>query len=364
MSKMKKAKDKVVEIADKAGEKTVKKIRSDKSTDLYTRFVRKTFLVLVLAILFAAIVIFIFFKIWSKGDDLTKVPSVIDMDIIEAAMYLEEAGLVLEVDTKFDDEVERFTVSDQYPKQGVTVREGRSVLLIVSMGRDIYEVPDIEGMDWNEAEILLSDLNIPYEETIIQSSSFVTNTVISIDKEPGEEIDRSEKLQIVVNSDLKWNEFRVDDYASKSVDYVVEALYDDGVIPVLVMQGTENEDEDGVILAQEPAAEEVVAKNSDITLTVGVYGEDDLERENTAYHVFRYYVPAKSTFTAGMTESEIEEIASAHVVVQVTDGLGEESEVYAAYVDYGQTITVVFKSYGYTTLDLVVNDEFIKRTTY
>lgn len=336
----------------------------DKKADIYGRFFRKVLIVFIITVVIAVITILIIFKKASSGEELTKVPSLVGMDVIEAAMELQELGLIAEIDTKYDDEIEKYVVTRQYPEQGVTVREGRAVTLLVSLGVDMYVVPDLVGMYVQDAEAILSEENIPYDITEMQSSSYETNTVISQTLEAGLEVDRSVKLDLTVNSDLKYNEYRVGDYSNKQVDYVVETLYDDGVIPALAKQLTSSESMDGVVLGQSPAVGEIVKKNTAITLYVGVYGEDALEQENYDYHIFRWYLPSMSAFTNGMRPDEIEEIQEAHVVVTIEDELGDELEIYNSYDSYGKMITEVFRSFGYTELYVFVNNKYFKEVSY
>lgn len=345
-------------------ENSLKRYFGAKGADIYTRFVRRTILATILSVAIAVGIVFVIIYIKSAGMPLTKVPSVVGMNVVDAAIEIEKMGLIVQIDTKFDNSIERFVVADQYPKFGITVREGRTVKIIVSMGKDTYEAPRLVGMSVPEAEKLLREAGIPFQKTIIQTEDFVTNVVISQNIPAGTEVDRSVKLQIVVNSDLRPSEYRIMDYTQKQAEYVVTQLYDDGVIPVLEKVLTDKPELDGIIISQSIAPETIIPKNTTVRLQVGVYGEDSIERDRFNYYVFRYFIPSMSYFTNGLLPQQIEEIREPHVIVTIEDETGKERDIYDKRDTYNRWVTVVFKALGRTKLDLIVNNQFMKETTY
>lgn len=345
-------------------ERSVTGYFSPKGADIYTRIVRRNVLAFIIAAAVAVVVVIGFVYVKSIGTPLTKVPSVVGLNVVDAAVEIEKMGLTVQVDTKFDNAIERYIVADQYPKFGITVREGRTVKIIVSMGKDTYFAPGLVGMSVPDAEKFLRDNGIPFEKTVIQSDDFRTNTVISQSINSGMETPRSTKLQIVVNSDLRASEFRVMDYTQKLAEYIVPDLYDQGIIPVLEKVVADTRDTDGYILSQSIAPDTIVAKNTTLRLQVGVYGEDSIERDRYNYYVFRYFIPSQSYFTNGMTAEQIQDIAEPHVIVTIEDETGKSTDIFDKLGTYNKWVTVVFKALGKTKLDLIVNNRFMKEESY
>jgi serine/threonine-protein kinase len=336
--------------------RSLKNFFNPKGADIYTRFVRRMLLFGILSIFAAALIVIIVLFISRIGAPTTKVPSVRGMNVVEAAMEISSKELAVEIDGKFSDEFGRFMVLEQHPKPGLTVRKGRTVRLLVSLGRDVYTVPDLRGMYRPDAERRLRELNIPFEVTVIQSDAFPTNTIISQDLTPNREVDRSVRMRIVANSDIGRDDYRVPDFTKRPVDYAVRTMYSQGVIPRLNKVITDVREEDGLVITQSARAGSIILKNTAIDINVGVYGEDELERQKYNYHVFRHFIPARP-------DTEDSE-AMANVRITVFDELGEERDIVNKTEKYGSVITVTFKSFGRTRLFLIVDNNFVKEVEY
>ena len=333
----------------------------NKHTDIYTRFLRKMLFFAVLAGALAVITVFAVLTIKSIGTPLTKVPSVIGMNVVDAALALEERGLVVQIDKKFDKTIDRFVVVEQYPSPGITVREDRVVKILVSMGKDTFIVPDLIGMNRNEAESILKQNKITYTVKIIQASEYQTNVVISQDLKAGQEVERFVKLQLLVNSDVKKDEYRVADFSKQPLEIAVKDIFDAGIIPKLEKVVTDLTEEDGLVLGQDIPPNSVVKKNSSVTLKVGVYGKDDMEKAKYTYHIFRYYLTKSSVPDLGTGASSG---PSAQIKITVDDELNNEREIMNMPIEYNNWIVVTFKSFGKTSLYLTANSTFLREEKY
>ncbi len=339
---------------------------SARGADIYTRFVRRMFFIFIIACFVAGITIFFVLFIASMAKPLTKVPSVKGLNVVEAALQIQEKGLAAEIDSKFDPDFDKFTVIEQYPRKGATVRLGRTVTLLVSMGRDVYITPSLIGLTRQEAEKKLSQLNINYEITIIQTSDFPVNTIISQDIPPNKQMDRSVKLKLLVNSDVSRGEIKIGDYTRQNVDTIVKTLYLGSIQPVLEKVATKNSDDDGLVLSQSIAAGNVVPKNSEIKLQIGVYGEDDQERDKYNYHIFTYILAPEISLSSSNTVStdSLQGQDQANVVITCDDEKNEQQEIYNKTVRYGEFIITTFKAYGRAKLNLIINNSFVKEVVY
>lgn len=340
---------------------------SAKGADIYTRFVRRMFFILIAAGLVAVLVSLFVLLVASIAKPLTKVPSVKMLNVVDASIEVQDKGLNVEIDSKFDNNIEKYTVIEQYPRPGITVRRGRTVTLLVSMGRDVYKTPNVVGMTRDEAEKILNELNVNYEMTVVQNQDYAVNTVISQDIPPNKEVERAVKMKILVNSDVNRGEFRVSDFTRQGADLVVKSLLANGVQPVLEKITTKNPDEDGMILSQGTASGTVIPKNSQIRLQVGVYGDDDLEREKYNYYVFSYYlasvVSMSSNDAANLGDPSVTN-RDAAVRILLSDEKDQQQEIYNKNVLSGEQISLTFKAYGKAKLSLFVNNALMKEMEY
>ncbi len=339
---------------------------SAKGADIYTRFVRRMFFVFILACCTAAAVAVIVLFISSIAAPVVKVPSVKGLNVIEASISIQEKGLTVEIDSKFETNTQKYLVIDQFPSQGALVRKGRTVTLLVSMGKDVYAVPVLSGLKREDAEQLLAKLNISYDITIIQSSDYPVDTVISQDLPPGQEAGRDVKLKLLVNSDIAEGQFRVSDYSRQSLELVAKTLIANSIQPVIQEVSVQNPDEDGLIVSQSIISNSIVPKNSEIKLEVGVYEEDSAKRDKTKYRIFSYRLESLSSVSTNAADVPDESLTNNQVNVKIvlSDEANEQKEIYNQTQKYGNTIILCFKSLGKSKLTLFIDNSFIKEIPY
>lgn len=330
---------------------------SASGADIYTRFVRRMFLALIAAGIVAGLTILLVIMIAGIASPRVKVSSVKGLDMVLASELLQEKGLNVEIQGTFDSNSVKYSVLDQYPKPGVTVRKGRTVTLLISKGRDVYTVPDLSGKNLGDAEQILRHLNISYEMTVIQSRDYPTNVVISQNIAPNTEVERAVPLKLVVNSDVSAGQFKVGDYVRQRLDVVLKPILSSGVRPVIMKSVTRNPDEDGVVISQNFNPGTIVPSDSDIQLFVGVYGEDD--RETSMYN-FGYF-----NYTLSSVDAAGDETASYDVRLVLQDERNEPTEIYAnTTARMGELIVAPFKYYGKAVIRLVINNAIVKEVTY
>lgn len=88
--------------------------------------------------------------------DVVEVPSLVGLDLDRVRQRLEEAGLEFGVmGETFSEEMPPGFVISQSPGEGLIVRRGRTVEVLVSLGQETVMVPDVVGFRAPQARILL-----------------------------------------------------------------------------------------------------------------------------------------------------------------------------------------------------------------
>jgi len=96
----------------------------------------------------------------SSGPEEVVVPEVSGLSEREAITELTEVGLLFTVDEEFNQDVPEGVVIRQDPEAGSDAIVGDTVLLVVSLGRQPVEVPDLTNMTEQEATQALNERNL------------------------------------------------------------------------------------------------------------------------------------------------------------------------------------------------------------
>lgn len=326
---------------------------SAQNVDIYRRIFRKMVFFSIISAIIAIVVILVVLSFHRIAAPKTKVPTVKSLELFEAVRLLQERGLTIDIETKFEPSITRYIVIDQFPKPGITVKQGRTVKILVSMGKDTYTVPYLIGKTREEAENLLRQLNIPYEIITIQSDEYALNTVISQDKKENLIIDRSEKLSLVVNSDIKSTEARVPSLIGKSIDTAVKDAISAGLAVQLFPFLTGDETKDGVVMAQSLEANTVVPRNTDLALEVGIHAK------TASASQYRYYLLTHSVQTMGQSEA-----TDFSVLIVMIDENAKPIQLFNSTVKAGQLIIIPFKALGTASVQVFVNNSLVREETY
>jgi len=326
---------------------------SAQNVDIYRRIFRKMLFFSIISAGIAVVIILVVLSIYRISAPKTKVPAVKSMELFEAVRLLQERGLGIDIETKFEPSVPRYIVMDQFPKPGITVKQGRTVKILVSMGKDTYTVPALVGKTREEAENLLKQMNIPYEITVIQSDEYALNVVVSQDKKENLVVDRSEKLSLVVNSDIRSTEARVPSLLGKSIDTAAQDAIQAGLSVKLLPYLTDDETKEGMVMAQSIEKDTVVPKNTEISLEVGIYA-----RVPSATR-YRYYLLTHTV--RSMNEGEKGELS---VLVVMVDENARPLQLFNGNVASGRVIVIPFKALGSATVQVFVNNTLVREETY
>ena len=138
----------------------------------------------------------------STGPEAVIVPDVINQSEDTAVSEIEAAGLVASVDTAPSNEVDEGLVISQEPGAGDEVAPGDTVVILVSEGPEAQEMPNVIGLDADEAQALLENdygLNVSQVEEAC-AAAVQPGAVCDQDPPEGTEVSPGDSATLVVQS--------------------------------------------------------------------------------------------------------------------------------------------------------------------
>ena len=106
----------------------------------------------------------------SKGPPPVEIPEVTGLTQTDATESLQGAGLVVSIQERFSDTIDRGTVIGQSPAATVEIPKGSTVALVVSRGPEEFKLPKLTGMSKEEALSTLSRLGLEARTVVLPSS--------------------------------------------------------------------------------------------------------------------------------------------------------------------------------------------------
>ncbi len=139
----------------------------------------------------------------SAGEQRVRVPRVISKSEREAEFILNQAGLQLgKVDYQHDSYYLKDVVCGQSILPDEEVTKGTSVDIVVSLGPkpDYYVVPDLIGKSLTSAKMIIQQAGFKVGKvSYIREKRLVPDTVIRQSLSPGERVDQSQEIDLVVS---------------------------------------------------------------------------------------------------------------------------------------------------------------------
>ncbi len=212
----------------------------------------------------------------SVGPGEAPVPTVAGLPREEAEDALRDAGFTPEVEQVFSTDVRRGTVIDSTPPQGSTVERGTTVTLRVSRGPEQIAVPDVTGDSEANARSALEGAGLRVGEISEEESQEAEpGTVLEQSPGAGEQVDEGAAVDLTVASEPE--PVTVPDVLDQTEAEARAALENAGFEVRVREEAVTDEAEDGVVLDQDPAADEERQPGSRVTIIVGAFEEEPAE---------------------------------------------------------------------------------------
>jgi beta-lactam-binding protein with PASTA domain len=214
----------------------------------------------------------------SSGPGMATVPGVVGAKQADAEKTLQDAGFKTDVRNETSDTVKKGRVISTQPGENTQLEKGKTVVLVVSEGKEQVSVPDLVGDQEDDARSALSDAGLKADVSEEVSDSEDPGTVLRQDPGSGQQVDKGSTVALVVAKAPP--EVDVPDVVDQSEADARKALTDAGFKVRIRRETVDTLDQDGTVIDQDPAGGEQLRKGSRVTLVVGRF-EPPLNPEPT-----------------------------------------------------------------------------------
>ena len=137
----------------------------------------------------------------SSGEEpkTVNVPNVVGEKEADAEQMLQDANLTVTKDTQYSSEYEAGRVISCDPNEGTEVEEGTAVKLVISLGVEQVEVPNLQNQSASDAESALSSRGLSGNPTYEYSDTVAEGYVISQGTDAGKMVDPGTTINYVVS---------------------------------------------------------------------------------------------------------------------------------------------------------------------
>lgn len=165
---------------------------------------------------------------WFGVARYTETPAVLGMTQAAAEQRLDAAGLSLDVgEPAYSETVEKGMVISSDPAPGDRVLDEGTVGVVLSLGPERYDVPDVAGSSVDDAQQALLDTNLAYGGSTERFDEEVPEgEVITTDPRPGTELKRDASVDLVVSKGPR--PIEIPDLTGRDADRAARALGERG----------------------------------------------------------------------------------------------------------------------------------------
>ena len=202
------------------------------------------------------------------ASELINVPGFEGMLFDEASVLAEELGLTIGILREDFDDSAPGTILKQNRDADGLVSEGTEIGVIVSKGKELYEVPDFTDKDERDAYDIIGDLPLELKIQYEFSDDAPHYTVISQDPEKGAMVGNGTEITLTVSKGLELRTVTMPDLSSYYEDGAKALLQSIGLVVAPINYEAHSSYARGRIISQYPAAGDSVLEGSIVTLTV------------------------------------------------------------------------------------------------
>ncbi|MFH1454290.1 MAG: PASTA domain-containing protein [Armatimonadota bacterium] len=285
-----------------------------------------------------------FYTFWGTTGEI-EVPNVTSISVDDAEKTLKSKHLsIMVVDSRYDNKLPENTVISQEPLAGVKVKKGRDILVVVSSGPDLCEVPKLIGLTLREGKIMLSNYMLDagkvekgQDNTVEQEQIFNQNPL------PGSRVKKGTKVDVTVNSGGQPS-VRVPKFAGMNIKDARSKMEDLKLKTGSIKWEYSDEEDLGQILWQSINEDELVYPGTNVSFKISAgtrYIDLKLKQDNIIF-----VVPASSK--------------KMNVKAVLNDLTGPQT-IYESTHSSGDRINLLVTSWGPSEIIIYIDEQIAKR---
>ncbi len=195
----------------------------------------------------------------------------------------------------YSDTVEKGLIIEQYPMEGSKITEDGQVRLVISAGKEAFQIPDVSKKTEAEAVNVLEDLGLSVDIDYQDSSEIEEGNVISTSPQANSMVAKGDKIKVIVS---KGKYITIPDLTDMDKDTAIRKINDSG----LTVGSTSNEEnysarEAGKVASQIPKPGEKVKEGTTVNIILSIGPEPVVKtfempnlvglRKDDAYNLLR-----------------------------------------------------------------------------
>jgi serine/threonine-protein kinase len=205
----------------------------------------------------------------SSGPGESTIPAVKGTPADQAASRLQSAGFKTAQRRQYSGSVASGQVIETDPPEGTVAQKGSTVTLVVSRGQQAVGVPNVVGRDRDDAESALRNAGFQVDASQRENDDADPGSVLSQDPAGGSQATKGSTVKIVVAKAPP--QVEVPDVTGLTEGEARNSLQDAGLRVRTRTDTVSAEDQDGVVLSQQPNAGNNVGEGDTVTLVIGQF---------------------------------------------------------------------------------------------
>jgi serine/threonine-protein kinase len=242
--------------------------------------------VIFLAIVLAFIVVsslalgFFKFKDYFIAKEVT-VPDLVGIEKDEAEEELEKIGLKLRVvDETYSNEYEEGVIVSQKVEPGTKVKEGYTIEVVVSKGKQLVKVPNLINRNIEEIESILKEAGLKEGTVDYQYSDTIpANVIIDQDPDPFAEVEFGSRVNLIVSRGPEVKLVRMPNLVGLTEQAAKNALIAHELVVGEIIREHNDEYKAGVVFKQSIEAGTQVEANTPIDLYISLGAKEEPKDE-------------------------------------------------------------------------------------
>lgn len=265
------------------------------------------------------------------------VPDIVGQNIKEAKATLKKENLKMTLlRSEFNAKYEVDEIISQEPKEGMKVKAGREIKVVLSKGQELYKVPNVVGYKLDEAKLLLKNEGFDVGQVEkIYDSKYSEDTVVSQDPKAFQEKEKNILVNLMVSEGEPPEKISMPNLIGLGLAEAREKLKDNNLIVKEIQQKESESHFADIVIGQDTEAGVLVDEGTSVIVTISK-GPGPVAQTRA----IEFQLPREQEYYK--------------VVIKVEDARGK-NEVYNELRAGGEIVYVGISYYGKGLAEVLLN---------